>query len=85
MALKTLVRKWWIVPLACAATAFVVRFSVSPARADESEPYRVEIVQNDQYKVQVGLNSLAGEGWTFVTAIDRNDGKVLLVFHKESD
>lgn len=45
-----------------------------------SEPYRVEMVTADPYKVQRALNSLAGQGWFFVSSVPRNDGKVLLIF-----
>lgn len=50
------------------------------AAARGGEPYRVEMVTADPYKVQTALNSMAREGWFFVSAVRRNDGKVLLVF-----
>lgn len=52
-----------------------------PERRDQEE-YRVELVQNDQYKVQKGLNSMARQGFYFVSSVPRNDGKVLLIFRK---
>jgi hypothetical protein len=62
-------------------TAFVV-LSPSPAASTpaSSEPYRVELVSNDGYKVQKALNANAARGWWFVSGIERADGKVLLVF-----
>jgi malonyl CoA-acyl carrier protein transacylase len=64
--------------LAIAATS---RFGAAqPAPQTLSEPYRVEMVNADPYKVQRALNSLAGQGWYFVSSVNRNDGKVLLIF-----
>jgi hypothetical protein len=60
----------------------VTRHAAAQSNQREPEEYRVELVQNDQYKVQKGLNAMARQGWTFVSSIPRNDGKVLLVFHK---
>lgn len=63
----------------------VARFVVAPPPAsgqEEGEPYRVELVQNDPYKVQTGLNMMAKRGWYYVSSIQRADGKVLLVFRK---
>ena len=48
----------------------------------ESEPYRVELVANDVYKVQKALNSNASLGWWYDSSIPRQDGKVLLVFRR---
>ena len=48
----------------------------------EKDTYRVEMVNNDPYKVQTGLNLMAKEGWYYVSSINRTDGKVLLIFRK---
>ena len=48
----------------------------------EEEAYRVELVMSDQYKVQRALNQMAGKGWYYISAVQRQDGKVLLVFRK---
>jgi hypothetical protein len=87
MDLRKLLRKSWPVFAACAVTALLVRFTLAPARAvaDESDIYRVEMVHNDPYKVQVGLNAMMKQGWYYVGSIQRTDGKVLLVFRKTTD
>jgi len=65
-------------------TIFALRTGSAQAQPDrdDSEQYRVELVQNDQYKIQKGLNSMARQGFYYVSSISRNDGKVLLVFRK---
>ena len=67
-----------------AAALFVVLLAFTPAPASpsgpDSDPYRVELVSNDVYKVQKALNSNAAQGWWFVSGIERADGKVLLIF-----
>jgi CTP:molybdopterin cytidylyltransferase MocA len=71
--------------LAVVAGVFLVfRTGAAQAQPDtrDSEEYRVELVQNDQYMVQKGLNSMARQGFYYVSSIHRNDGKVLLVFRK---
>jgi hypothetical protein len=62
----------------------VVRFAfASPGPVQtESEPYRVELVANDVYKVQKALNSNAALGWWYESSIPRQDGKLLLVFRR---
>lgn len=74
-----------MVILAGAAVVLVAGFLiVTPAPASSSpppaEPYRVELVSNDVYKVQKALNANAAQGWWYVSGIERSDGKVLLVF-----
>lgn len=87
MDIRRLLKKWWLLIAACAVTAVIVRLAFVPSRAvaDESDLYRVEMVHNDPYKVQVGLNAMVKQGWYYVGSIERNDGKVLLVFRKSSD
>jgi hypothetical protein len=64
----------------------IVGFSVAPTRAAqdirEEDAYRVEMVNNDPYKVQAGLNALEKQGWYYVSAISRPDGKILLILRK---
>lgn len=63
---------------------FALRTGSAQAQSerDDSEQYRVELVQNDQYKIQKGLNSMARQGFYYVSSISRTDGKVLLVFRR---
>jgi len=63
---------------------FLMRSGAAQAQSDsrDGEEYRVELVQNDQYKVQKGLNAMSRQGFYYVSSIQRNDGKVLLVFRK---
>jgi hypothetical protein len=62
----------------------VARFAfASPRQVEtESEPYRVELVANDVYKVQKALNANAALGWWYDSSIPRQDGKLLLVFRR---
>jgi len=77
-------RKTLVLIFALMLTIALGRSIVSPVRAlaDEGEPYRVEIVHNDPYKVQDALNSLTRQGWNYVSSISRSDAKVLLVFRR---
>ncbi len=81
-----LLRRWIPVAAAVVITAVVVRFFASPVQAQPAgaEPYRAELVHNDPYKVQSALNSMAKEGWYFVSSASRNDSKVLLIFRKSN-
>jgi hypothetical protein len=67
-----------------AAVLIAALFVAAPAPASSTptaaEPYRVELVSNDVYKVQKALNANAAQGWWYVSGIERSDGKVLLVF-----
>jgi hypothetical protein len=67
---------------AAALLAALLVFTPAPASHSQSvsEPYRVELVSNDVYKVQKALNANAAQGWWYVSGIERSDGKVLLVF-----
>ncbi len=86
MNVRRSLRTWLLVAAACIGTAIAVRWLFpSKALADESDVYRVEMVHNDPYKIQVGLNSLMKQGWYYVGSIDRNDGKVLLIFRKTTE
>ncbi len=69
---------------AVAIAILVARFAFASPQAvqTESEPYRVELVANDVYKVQKALNSNAALGWWYDSSIPRQDGKVLLVFRR---
>jgi hypothetical protein len=58
----------------------VVRLAIAAPTQTSSEPYRVELVANDVYKVQKALNANAAQGWWYVSSISRPDGKLLLVF-----
>jgi hypothetical protein len=64
--------------------AALLRFALADSAVAQpsGEPYRVELVGNDQYKVQTALNSMAKRGWFYISSVPRNDGKVLLVFRK---
>lgn len=77
-------KRWGLTVAAIVLTAFVVRFAATPApiQADSREPYRVELVNTDPYKVQTALNNLSKQGWYFVSSISRQDKKVLLVFRR---
>ncbi len=75
------------VSLAFAALLLIglmIRFLAYPAQvvAGGAEPYRVEMIHNDPYKIQVGLNTMANQGFYYVSSISRADGKVLLIFRK---
>jgi len=80
-------KKYWRVALVVVcfvcAGAMVGRMAFSNPVPPEGEPYRVELVQVDQYKVQKALNQMAGQGWYYISSIPRQDGKTLLVFRKE--
>jgi hypothetical protein len=69
---------------AVAIALLVARLAFASPRPvqTESEPYRVELVANDVYKVQKALNSNASLGWWYESSIPRQDGKVLLVFRR---
>lgn len=71
--------------LALTSMAFVL-FRSGDARAQaetrDQEEYRVELVQNDQYKVQKALNAMERQRFYYVSCIPRNDGKILLIFRK---
>jgi hypothetical protein len=58
------------------------RMAFSSPVPPQGEPYRVELVQTDQYKVQKALNLMAGQGWYFLSSVARQDGKTLLIFRK---
>jgi len=75
-------KRWGITFAAVVCTAVLVRFvaAPSPQQIPIPVPYRVELVHNDPYKVAAALNDMAKDGWYFVSAISRNDAKVLLVF-----
>ena len=57
------------------------RVAFSQAVRDQDD-YRVELVMTDQYKVAKALNQMSGQGWVFVSSIQRMDGKALLVFQR---
>ncbi len=82
----SLIRRGIPIAVAIVVTALVVRVASLPAQAQgtSGEPYRVELVHNDSYKVQSALNSMAKEGWYFVSSVSRSDSKVLLIFRKSS-
>lgn len=77
-------RKWYVVAASVLLVAAVVRFVVAKPRPpqEKSEPYRVELVTNNPYRMQSGLNELSQQGWDLVTAIPRTDGKILLILRK---
>ena len=77
-------KKAGLTTIALLIVAAMARTIVLPpwAVANEAEPYRVEMVHNDPYKVQAALNSLSHQGWEYVSSISRSDAKVLLVFRK---
>ncbi len=77
-------RRWGITAAAVTITALVVHFVATPAQVQtpRPEPYRVELVHNDQYKVATALNNMSKEGWYYVSSISRNDSKDLLVFRR---
>ena len=77
-------KRWGLTAGAIVLTALIVRYAATPApmQSDNREPYRVELVNNDPYKVQTALNNLSKQGWYFVSSVSRQDKKVLLVFRK---
>ncbi len=77
-------RKWYVVAVSMLLVAAVVRFVIAKPRApqDDAQPYRVELVTNNPYRMQSGLNELSQQGWDLVTAIPRTDGKILLILRK---
>lgn len=77
-------KRWGLTAGAIVVTALVVRFAATPAplQAASDEPYRVELVSGDPYKVQTALNNLSKQGWYFVSSVSRQDKKVLLVFRR---
>jgi hypothetical protein len=78
-------KKLYLIFAALLMVGALVGYAVANARStvDETDVYRVELVPNDPYKVQNGLNALAKQGWYYVSSISRSDGKVLLVLRKE--
>ena len=78
-------KKLYLIFAALLMVGALVGYAVADARSaqDDSDVYRVELVPNDPYKVQKGLNALAKQGWTYQSSISRPDGKVLLVLRKE--
>jgi hypothetical protein len=80
------IRRGLPIVAAVAVTAVVVRFAISPVQAqtESGEPYRVELVHNDPYKIQSALNSMAKQGWYYISCTSRTDTKVLLVFRKSN-
>ena len=78
------VRRWGLTVCAIAVTALVVRFAATPApmQVDKREPYRVELVNADPYKLQTALNNLSKQGWYFVSSVPRQDKRLLLVLRR---
>ena len=52
------------------------------AAPDDGDAYRVELVSNDQYKIQSALNTLEKQGWNYVSCVERADKKVVLIFRR---
>jgi hypothetical protein len=79
-----LAKRWGLTAGAIVVTALVMRFAATPAplQTNASEPYRVELVNGDPYKIQTALNNLSKQGWYFVSCVTRQDKKVLLVFRR---
>jgi len=83
--MKQLTRHWRVLVLAFAFTVMGVLIggvTISRATPTDGEPYRVELVMADQYKVQKALNQMGKQGWYFVSSVPRQDGKVLMIFRK---
>jgi hypothetical protein len=83
--MATLKKQWRVgIVVVCfvLVAAAAGRMAFSNPIPPQGEPYRVELVQADQYKVQKALNLMAGEGWYFLSSVPRQDGKTLLIFRK---
>jgi hypothetical protein len=83
--MKQLTRHWRVLLLALTFTvvgALIGGVTISRATPTDGEPYRVELVLSDQYRVQKALNQMAKQGWFFVSSVPRQDGKVLILFRK---
>lgn len=83
--MATLKKQWRVgIVVVCfvLVAAAAGRMAFSNPVPPQAEPYRVELVQTDQYKVQKALNLMAGQGWYFVSSAPRQDGKTLLIFRK---
>jgi hypothetical protein len=82
----TTLKKQWRVGIVVVCFVLVAaaagRMAFSNPVPPQAEPYRVELVQTDQYKVQKALNLMAGQGWYFLSSVPRQDGKTLLIFRK---
>ena len=83
--MKALAKRWRVAVLAVVlivAGIGIGRLAYSNPTQNPEEPYRVELVMTDQYKVARALNQMADQGWYFISSVPRNDGKVLLVFRR---
>ncbi len=86
MSALTTAKRWWL-PAAAALLLAVCAVKYVGAQGQEEtsgeDPYRVELVQNNPYKLQTGLNNLGKKGWVLVSAIPRSDGRVLLILRRD--